>query len=82
MGQKPGYEEDEEEDDDPIPLDAFDDGPNLGPDERDRDLMDGTWERDYYGGKLRSVNWNAIVVAVSLLVLAGLIVPLVYGASN
>jgi len=81
MGQQPGYDEEEEEDD-AIPLDDFVEGPDLGPDERDRDLMDGTWERDYYGGKLKSVNWNAIVVAVSLLILAGLIVPLVFGVSN
>ena len=54
-----------------------DDGPDLGPDERDRDLMDGSWEQRYYSGRVRSLDWNAIIVGVSILVLAGFLVPLV-----
>jgi hypothetical protein len=53
------------------------DGPNLGPDERDRDLMDGTWERQYYSGRRRVRDWNALLLGVSLLVLAGILVPVV-----
>ncbi len=54
-----------------------DDGPDLGPDERDRDLMDGSWEQRYYSGRVRSLDWNAIIVGVSILVLAGFLVPVV-----
>ena len=61
----------------PLDSEPEDDGPDLGPDERDRDLMDGSWEQRYYSGRVRSLDWNAIIVGVSILVLAGLLVPLV-----
>ncbi len=51
-----------------------------GPDERDRDLMDGSWEAEYYSGRKKTRNWNAIGAGVAILVLAGLIVPMVVGA--
>ena len=61
------------------PYDDDDDGdapgPGLGPDERDLDLMDGSWEDRYYGGRIRPRDWNSIGVAISLLVLLALIVP-------
>ena len=46
-----------------------------GPDERDMDLMDGSWEQDYYSGRQRSVDWNAILVGMGLLALAGMLIP-------
>ena len=49
---------------------------DLGPDERDRDLMDGTWEHDYYAGRVRTRDWNAITVGVALIVLVALVVPM------
>jgi len=51
----------------------FDDG--LGPDERDRDLMDGTWEQRHYAGHHRQRDWRTIYLGISLLVLLGLVVP-------
>jgi hypothetical protein len=52
-----------------------DDGPDLGPDERDLDLMDGSWEERYYGGRLRQRDWHSITIALSLLILLALTVP-------
>jgi len=54
-----------------------DDEKNLGPDERDMDLMDGTWEERYYRGEVRQRDWRTISLAISLLVVIGLVVPLV-----
>ena len=70
-----GYADDE--DDEPISLGgggAFD-GPNLGPDERDRDLMDGSWEQRYYQGRRRKRDWTAIMTGLGLLVLLGMLLP-------
>lgn len=60
-----------------MPIEPEDEPLNLGPDERDRDLMDGSWEQQYYAGQARTRNWNAIGVGVALLVLASLLIPLV-----
>lgn len=49
---------------------------NLGPDERDMDLLDGSWEQRYYAGQTRTRDWQAITAAVGVLVLIGLILPL------
>ena len=72
-------EEDFEDDDDaPISLggdDADWDGPDLGPDERDHDLMDGSWEERYYQGRHRTRDWNAIMAALGILVVLGLVLP-------
>ena len=39
----------------------------LGPDERDRDLLDGTWEQQYYARPQRPPrDWNAIVMGMVL----------------
>jgi len=54
----------------------FDDGgADLGPDERDRDLMDGSWEQRYYGGQMRRRDWHGVSVGLTLLVLLGLVIP-------
>lgn len=68
----------EDEDDGPIFLgDAEDnyDEPDLGPDERDMDLMDGSWEQRYYAGRVRSRDWSSIMLGLGLLVLLGLLLP-------
>ena len=49
----------------------------LGPDERDRDLLDGSWEQKYYAGRIRTRDWRSIGVGIALLALLGMIVPLV-----
>lgn len=70
---------DDDEDDDRIPLftpeEEYDDGPNLGPDARDLDLMDGSWEQRYYSSERRSRDWGAITAGIGLLVLISLLVP-------
>ena len=50
---------------------------NLGPDERDRDLMDGTWEQEHYSGRMKTRDWNAITAGVALLVLLAFLIPMV-----
>lgn len=71
----------EDEDDGPIWLgaadDTGDDGPDLGSDERDLDLLDGSWEERYYAGRIRSRDWTSIMLALGLLVLLGLLLPAV-----
>jgi len=49
---------------------------DLGPDERDRDLMDGSWEDSYYAGDVKERDWNSIIVGVSLIVLISLAIPM------
>ena len=44
------------------------DEPDLGPDERDLDLMDGSWEREYYSGRMKTRNWNAIGAGIGILI--------------
>lgn len=59
-----------------MPDDAgFDDEPNLGPDEHDRDLMDGSWEERYYAGRIRSRDWQGVMVGLGLLALLGILIP-------
>ncbi len=60
--------------------DRFDDeldggAADLGPDERDRDLMDGTWEERYYSGRMRQRDWQGVYVGLALLALLGLVIP-------
>lgn len=59
--------------------DDFDDEADdlvLGPDERDRDLLDGSWEREYYAGQRRpSRDWNSIGIGIALLFLMGMLLP-------
>lgn len=57
-------------------LDDADGGPDLGPDERDRDLLDGSWEQEYYSGRQKVRDWNAVMVGVALLVVAAMVIPM------
>lgn len=62
------YDEDE--------VDEFDeDDVELGPDERDADLLDGSWEEAYYAGRVRRRDWNSIAAAIGILFLLGLLLP-------
>ncbi|MEX0781181.1 MAG: hypothetical protein WD557_00915 [Dehalococcoidia bacterium] len=49
---------------------------DLGPDERDLDLLDGTWEDDYYAGRVRTRDWRNITVAISLLIVVAMVLSL------
>ncbi len=65
------------DDDDRIPLGPPPaDEPDLGPDERDLDLMDGTWEQQYYSGQLPRRDWNTIALGVALLIVIALLLPM------
>ena len=55
---------------------------SLGPDARDLDLMDGSWERDYYSGRVRTRDWNTIAKGLALVVLAAIFIPLLLGLLN
>lgn len=69
----------QDEEDEPISLggdDDWEDERDLGPGEFDRDLMDGSWEQQYYSGRLRSMDWRTITIALGLLALIGMVVPL------
>jgi hypothetical protein len=61
----PDDDEDEEFGDDFAP----------GPDERDMDLLDGTWEERYYAGQARGLDWGTIALAIALLVVIALVLP-------
>lgn len=80
MGSRPYYDDEpgEEFEDDPdtISLAIEDDEPDLGPDERDADLMDGRWEAEYYAPNRRTRDWNAIVAGVALLVVIAMLLPM------
>ncbi|MCC7365435.1 MAG: hypothetical protein IT303_13800 [Dehalococcoidia bacterium] len=62
----------EELDDEP-----WDDGPDLGPDERDRDLLDGSWEQRYYAGQAGQRDWSTVYTGLAILVLLSILVPVV-----
>ena len=46
---------------------------DLGPDERDMDLLDGGWEERYYSGQLRQRDWRSIRIGISLVLLIALL---------
>lgn len=50
-------------------------GPDLGPDERDMDLIDGTWEERYYTGRVHQRDWSNVFLAIGLLVVLSLVLP-------
>lgn len=68
------------DDEDVIPLgddeDEEDYGPDLGPDERDLDLMDGTWEQRYYAGQQKTRDWGSVLAGVALLALLAMVLPM------
>ena len=68
--------DEDEEDDELDELVDEDELPNLGPDERDLDLMDGSWEAEHYSGRRKTRDWNTITAAVALLVVIALVVPM------
>lgn len=79
-----GLEEDEDFDEEESVFEDEDDreGPLLyGPDERDRDLLDGTWERKHYGGKARSFNWEAIYPWLAAILILSMVIPVVLVAT-
>jgi hypothetical protein len=57
-----------------------DDEPDLGPDERDADLMDGTWEQRYYAEPAARRDWQSIYVGIALLILMAMLIPLILAA--
>ena len=48
----------------------------LGPDERDADLLDGTWEQRYYSGRSRPRDWSAVQLGVALLIVMAFLLPM------
>ncbi len=60
----------------PETYDEDQDEPDLGPDERDLDLLDGSWEEDFYAGRVRTRDWRNITVAVSLLIIVAMVLSL------
>lgn len=72
------YEDDDPDDGEEVCPDEID----LGPDERDADLMDGRWEDRYYSGQVRKRDWNSIYLAVGLVVVIALVLPLVLAATR
>lgn len=49
--------------------------PDLGPDERDMDLIDGSWEERYYSGRERPRDWTNIFLGIGLLVVLSMVLP-------
>lgn len=62
-----GLDEDEEWEDD------VEDAP--GPDERDMDLLDGTWEEKYYSQRGPGRDWNSIALAIGIIVIIAMVLP-------
>lgn len=62
----------------PLDLGPEDDGDPLGPDARDADLLDDSWEDAYLRGERRQTSrvMRAGLIALSLLALAGILVPM------
>jgi hypothetical protein len=48
---------------------------DLGPDERDADLMDGSWEQGYYAGRNQPRDWKNVYIGLALLLVIAMIVP-------
>lgn len=74
-------DEDARQDGDPDEAEeAYEDDADLGPDERDADLMDGRWEDRYYSGQVRKRDWNSIYLAVGLVVVMAMLLPMILAA--
>ena len=72
------YEDEDPEDDE----DEYADEIDLGPDERDADLMDGRWEDRYYSGQVRNRDWNSIYLAIGLVAVMAMVLPLILAATR
>lgn len=46
-----------------------------GPDERDMDLLDGSWEEQYYAGRKGSRDWSNVGLAVALIIVMAMVLP-------
>lgn len=58
------------------PADDEDDSEALfGPDERDRDLVDGSWEQRYYSGQQRQRDWSSIGLAFAIVLILAMLLP-------
>ena len=74
----PDVQEEWEEAEEPISLggdESWAEPRDLGPDERDRDLLDGSWEQEYYSGRIRSIDWHNVTIGIGLLALLGITLP-------
>jgi hypothetical protein len=67
-----GLEDDEEDPEDFVDDDGFH---APGPDERDRDLMDGSWEQRYYSGREGTRDWSNIGLAIAIVVILAMVLP-------
>ena len=65
-----------EEEEDLEEFDDEDDIPDLGPDDRDRDLMDGSWEAEHYSGRRKTRDWSTITAGIALLIVIALVLPM------
>jgi hypothetical protein len=74
------FEDDELDDEDGYEDEDFEESPDLGPDERDADLLDGTWEQRYYTQRASGPDWHGIQVGIALLLAIALLVPLILAA--
>lgn len=71
------------DDDERIPLGFDDDEAEAGdgdatawgPDERDRDLIDGSWEQRYYSGQHRPRDWGSIGLGVAIVLILAMLLP-------
>lgn len=70
----------EDEDSDEAEDETYEDEVDLGPDDRDADLMDGRWEDRYYSGQVRKRDWNSIYLAVGLVIVMAMVLPVVLAA--
>lgn len=67
--------EDEEDWTDEVFDDDADLGPDLGPDERDSDLLDGSWEMRYYAGRVAQRDWTNVYIGIGILIVVSLVLP-------
>ncbi|MGK2964431.1 MAG: hypothetical protein ACSLFM_02365, partial [Tepidiformaceae bacterium] len=65
-------EEDEDDWQEP-PVEEDWEAPDLGPDERDRDLLDGSWEMKYYSGQVNRRDWSNVYLGIGILVVLSIL---------
>ena len=69
-------EEEEDWTDEPF-AETSGDEPDLGPDERDSDLLDGSWEMRYYAGRVTQRDWTNVYIGIGILIVVSLVLPAV-----